>query len=182
MAWLKEIFPKSLLLWKFNIMIFFTVGNEYRNFQRMTNLVTEISPEFPKEEIFYQFGHSLLNNEFSKNVTSQRFLPREQFERLITNSRLVITHAGAGTLLKCFEQNICPLVLPRRLELNEHLNNHQLDILNEFCKQNLCINIDKLNIQEIIFIMNKRSQKNPDKIKFNELLLKKLKESVDRNI
>ena len=57
------------------------------------------------------------------------------FKEKLNNSRVVITHAGAGTLLQCMESNIVPLVMPRRYELHEHLNNHQLEILNEFSKK-----------------------------------------------
>ena len=50
---------------------------------------------------------------------------------------------GVGTLLQCCEKNF-PLVMPRRVEFNEHLNNHQLDIL-------MNLKTNSVNIEKISF-------------------------------
>ena len=100
------------------------------------------------------------------------------FKEKLNNSRVVITHAGAGTLLQCMESNIVPLVMPRRYELHEHLNNHQLEILNEFSKKNLCINIDKMKRKEILNILNNKPNFTRTNFSPKNLLLKKLKKTI----
>ena len=71
------------------------------------------------------------------------------------------------------------MVLPRRVEFKEHLNNHQLDILDEFEKQNLCVNIEKLSYKKLKdFLKNKKVNKIKKDTKTEKLLLKKLKESI----
>ena len=159
-------------------MIFTTIGNEHRDFQRMTNLVIFLANKLPKEEFIFQYGHSKIKKRIPKNLNIIKFIPRNEFAINITNSRFVITHAGAGTLLQCFENNIFPLVLPRRAELNEHLNNHQLDILNEFVEKKLCLNIDKIKAIEVFKIINNTDPVIKKSILPNQKLLKKLKKSI----
>ena len=76
-------------------------------------------------------------------------------------------------------KKIYSFVLPRRVEFKEHLNNHQLDILDEFEKQNLCVNIEKFSYKKLKdFLKNKKLNKIKKEIKTEKLLLKKLKESI----
>lgn len=159
-------------------MIFITIGNEHRNFQRMSDLVIFLANKLPKEEFIFQYGHSKIEKQIPNNLNIIKFISRNEFEIKITNARFVITHAGAGTLLQCFEKNIVPLVLPRRAELNEHLNNHQLDILNQFAEKKLCLNIDRIKPMEVYKIINNADPFIKKSILPNQKLLKKLKKSI----
>ena len=159
-------------------MIFATLGNESREFKRLVNLLLFIARNLSKEEIFFQNGHTEINSKTPANLKFQKFISKEMFKEKLINSRVVITHAGAGTLLQCMESNIVPLVMPRRYELHEHLNNHQLEILNEFSKKNLCINIDKMKKEEILNILNNKPNFTRTNFTPKNLLLKKLKKTI----
>ena len=159
-------------------MIFATIGNEYRNFQRMTDLLIFLSRNLPKEEFIFQYGHSKVGNKIPENLKIYNFISRNKFETYLAKANFVITHAGAGTLLQCFEKNIVPLVLPRRADLKEHLNNHQLDILNEFVKKNLCLNIDKLKPKDILLMINNPENLIQKDFIIHRKLLKNLKKSI----
>ena len=159
-------------------MIFATLGNESRDFTRMTNLLLFISRNLSKEELFFQNGHTKINSKTPANFKYQNFISKDIFKEKLNNSRVVITHAGAGTLLQCIESNIVPLVIPRRCELKEHLNNHQLEILNEFTKKNLCINIEKIERKEILKLLNGELNFKNKNYKPKNLLLNKIKETI----
>ena len=159
-------------------MIFATLGNESREFKRLVDLLLFISRNLSKEEIFFQNGHTAINSKTPENLKFHKFISKEMFKEKLNNSRVVITHAGAGTLLQCMESNIVPLVMPRRYELHEHLNNHQLEILNEFSKKNLCINIDKMKKKEILNILNNKPNFTRTNFTPKNLLLKKLKRTI----
>ena len=159
-------------------MIFATIGTDYHNFQRMHEMLFSLCKELNNEKFVYQYGHAKIFEKIPKNMEIQKFISRDEFENYILNSSYVITHAGAGTLMQCCEKNIIPLVLPRRVEFKEHLNNHQLDILDEFEKQNLCFNIEKINLKKIINILKSKDLKIKKEIKSEKMLLKKLKESI----
>ena len=115
-----------------------------------------------------------------KNFKNYKFISRKEFENNLLKARFVITHAGAGTLLQCFEKNIFPLVLPRRVEFKEHVNNHQLDILNEFNDQNLCLNIENLEFYKLLEFLKIERGLLKKNFKLEKKLLRKLKESINQ--
>ena len=122
-------------------MIFAPIGNDHRQFIRFNTLVLRISNLFPNEEIIYQNGYTPFNTEIT-NILNKEFINREEFKILLEKSSLVITHAGAGTLLQLTKLKKIPLVLPRLLKFNEHLDNHQKETLNEFVKLKFALEIE----------------------------------------
>ncbi|GMN01979.1 glycosyltransferase [Erythrobacter sp. MTPC3] len=56
---------------------------------------------------------------------SSRIAP-DEFEKLVQQSRLIVSHAGIGTVLTAqrFQKPI--VLIPRRAKLGEHRNDHQL--------------------------------------------------------
>lgn len=52
----------------------------------------------------------------------------EDFHAAASKADVVVTHAGVGTILQLLEMGIHPVVLPRRSDLGEHVDNHQLQI------------------------------------------------------
>jgi UDP-N-acetylglucosamine transferase subunit ALG13 len=53
-------------------------------------------------------------------------LSPEEFNRIFDDADLIITHAGMGIILKSLVANKPIIVLPRKLELNEHTTDHQM--------------------------------------------------------
>ncbi|MDK1360185.1 glycosyltransferase [Arthrobacter sp. zg-Y1219] len=51
-----------------------------------------------------------------------------EFEHLCATSDVVVTHSGVGTILNLLESGIHPVVVPRRKQRNEHVDDHQLQI------------------------------------------------------
>lgn len=51
-----------------------------------------------------------------------------QFEQMVRGSDVVITHSGVGSILKILETGKFPVVIPRRRERGEHVDDHQLQI------------------------------------------------------
>ena len=137
-------------------MIFVTVGNEHRQFKRMSSLVVTLSRLYAGDIIF-QHGHTKKDEilSFCPNVHLIQFMPRDDFLENMQLANYFITHAGAGTLLQAAQNSIKPLVLARRKCYNEHLNDHQIDILTEFKEQNLCVDIDGMCGEDILKVDQK---------------------------
>lgn len=51
-----------------------------------------------------------------------------EFEQAAKGADVVVTHAGVGTILQLLEWGIHPVVVPRRKDRREHVDNHQLQI------------------------------------------------------
>lgn len=56
------------------------------------------------------------------------FAPREEIASLIAESRLVVTHAGIGSVIDVLKAGRSLVVVPRLRKFGEHNNDHQIDL------------------------------------------------------
>ena len=106
-------------------MIFVTVGNDFRPFDRLLKKMDEIAPSLP-EEVLVQKGYSTY---CPRNIEYFDFVPLQTATDYLLKSRLVVSHAGIGTIILCKRHGIPLLILPRRKKFGEHMNDHQLEIV-----------------------------------------------------
>jgi len=105
-------------------MIFVTVGNDFRGFDRLLRKMDQIAPLIPAE-LLIQTGYSRYHPKNTKHVD---FVSMDKAADYIRNSELVVSHAGIGTIILCKEYRTPILILPRRKAYGEHMNDHQLEI------------------------------------------------------
>ena len=105
-------------------MIFVTVGNDFRPFDRLLKKMDEIAPSLP-EKVLMQKGYSTY---CPQNTEYFDFVPMQSATEYLLKSRLVVSHAGIGTIILCKRHGIPLLILPRRKKFGEHMNDHQLEI------------------------------------------------------
>ena len=115
-------------------MIFVTVGNDKHNFKRLLSRIELVSSEMYGTKFVVQAGHN--NFHANKNVIAKNFFDKPNFYNYLEKAELIITHAGAGTLINIIKMNKKPIVVPRLEKYKEHLNDHQLEIAEEFEKNN----------------------------------------------
>lgn len=102
-----------------------TVGSHYQGFERLIKKMDEIAGQID-EEVVMQIGHTdyqPVNARFFEFLESF-----EEIERLNREARVVVSHAGAGSILTALEQRIPVIVIPRLKKFNEHMDDHQLEI------------------------------------------------------
>ena len=123
-------------------MIFCTLGNDSHRFARFEEIVDNLSTSLPKNEtIIFQHGYS--NPVIKKNITNYQFIDPITFKKHLEQASLVYSHGGAGTLLRCAELQIIPYVLSRQKVHNEHINDHQKEIVNQFYEMGLIFDLSK---------------------------------------
>ncbi len=105
-------------------MIYVTVGNDFRPFDRLVKKMDEITPSLP-ERVLIQRGCSIYQ---PQKASSFDFVSMDAATEYILKSQLVVSHAGIGTVILCRQYGIPLLILPRRRALGEHMNDHQLEI------------------------------------------------------
>lgn len=102
-------------------MIFTTVGTQLP-FPRLVGALDSIAAQLG-EEIIAQIGPD--PNSYP-NLSTQPNVAPDEFQRLFSSARLVVGHAGVGTILSAKRFSKPLVLMPRRHELAEHRNDHQL--------------------------------------------------------
>lgn len=102
-------------------MIFVTVGTQIP-FDRLIKAMDEIAPALEGEEIVAQ---SCNGSYVPRNFSTVRFLSPDRFEELMKQARIVVAHAGIGTILTAMKNQIPLVVVARKAEFHEHRNDHQ---------------------------------------------------------
>ena len=102
-------------------MILVTVGTQLP-FDRLIRMMDEMAPEFD-EPVIAQIGRAHYE---PVNMEWHRVIPPLEFEPLVDRARVIVSHAGIGTILTAKEMRKPLVLLPRRHALGEHRNDHQL--------------------------------------------------------
>lgn len=103
-------------------MIFVTIGTQ-APFNRLIRAMEEIAAEIRDEEVVAQaFGV-----DFSvRNMRVVEFMSPDEYDQIFNKSRLVISHAGMGTIISALKDRKHIIIVPRIAALGEHRNEHQL--------------------------------------------------------
>jgi len=127
-------------------LILVLVGLE-RGFPRLVKKMDKISYSL-EEKVIIQIG----NTDYKpKNAEFMRFVTREEIEGYYRNARIVVSHAGIGTILSAHKYNKPIIIVPRRKEYQEHLDDHQMEIAEKLEKEKIGIVVyDVKNLREAI--------------------------------
>ena len=103
-------------------MIFVTVGTQGR-FDRLISAMDDIACEMPHIKFVAQVseGSSLV-----RHMKAFDFISPNEFDEHFNSAKLIVSHAGMGTIISAFENDKPILVLPKLAKLGEHRNDHQL--------------------------------------------------------
>jgi UDP-N-acetylglucosamine transferase subunit ALG13 len=112
-------------------MIFATVGTQL-SFNRMIATIDSWAA-VRAVDIFAQTGATSYH---IRNLKHVDFLAPSDFDRYFTEASLVIAHAGIGSILTARLYAKPLIIMPRREELGEHRNNHQVATAKKLQAQN----------------------------------------------
>lgn len=102
-------------------MIFCTIGTQ-APFDRFVRIVDEVAASL-NEEVVAQVYKSEYE---AKNIRTVDFLPPDEFNKLFDKARLIVAHAGMGTIISAMRKRKPIVIFPRIAALGEHRNEHQL--------------------------------------------------------
>lgn len=124
-------------------MIFVSLGTQDKSFTRLLEQVEEaINLGYIKDEVIVQAG---VTNFQSKKMKIYNLLSIDEFDIYMKTCDLLITHGGVGNILNGLRENKKIIAAPRLKKYNEHENNHQIQIVNEFEKQGYIIKLDEFD-------------------------------------
>ncbi len=102
-------------------MILVTVGTQL-GFDRLIEGMDQIALAL-KEPIIAQIGGGSF---IPQNMEYHRNIAAPEFEELVGRARLIVAHAGIGSVLTARRMNRPIVLIPRRASLGEHRNDHQI--------------------------------------------------------
>lgn len=124
-------------------MIFVTLGSQKFQFNRLLKEIDKLIDEGKiAETVFAQIGYSDYK---PKNYEYKEFLDREEFTKIMKQSDKVITHGGTGAIITAVKNNKKVIAVPRLEKYGEHVDNHQIEITNQFKKMNLIDGVKDIN-------------------------------------
>jgi UDP-N-acetylglucosamine transferase subunit ALG13 len=106
---------------------FISVGNATQPFPRLLDAVAALAPSLP-QPVFVQHGYSPFPY---PQIASAAQIEMEDFQSRISAARLLILHAGAGSVINAVRAGKCPVIMPRRLAKGEHVDDHQAEFAAE---------------------------------------------------
>lgn len=107
-------------------MILVLCGTQKQDFSRMIKLVEQVAE---REEVIVQAGH---NHYESTKMEVFGFVSNEKIQMLYEEADLIVTHAGAGSMLQAIKNHKRIIAVPRLKEYGEHVNNHQIELAKKF--------------------------------------------------
>lgn len=164
------IISKSCI-WGVDILIFVTLGTNDKSFKR---LLKEIDKQIVlgniKEKVIVQSGYTKYK---SNNMKIIDLMSMSEFNKNIEKCNLLITHGGVGTILDGLKLEKKIIAFPRLSKYSEHVNDHQVEIIDEFSKEGYILTGKISNLNDIIkssrdFVPKKYKSNNSH---FNKMII-----------
>lgn len=158
-------------------MIFVTVGTHEQPFNRLIEKMDELIANGDiKEKVVIQYGFSTYE---AKHCEMHKMMSFDEMQQTFKGARIVITHGGPSSFVEALQYGKVPIVVPRQLKFNEHVNNHQVDFTKLISERmnNIVPVYDINDLGQTIanydtIVMTKNSGESSNNKKFNEDLEK----------
>lgn len=108
-----------------------TVGTHEQAFNRLVEYMDKWAGEHD-EEVIIQTGFSTYE---PKNCQWSKLYPYSEMVEMVDKARIVITHGGPSSFIMPLQVGKIPIVVPRKKEFDEHVNDHQVDFSNQVAKR-----------------------------------------------
>ncbi len=154
-------------------MIFVTVGTHEQPFNRLIKEVDRLVADGKiKEKVVIQTGFSTY---IPEHCEWHKMMSFNEMQTAYQTARIIITHGGPSSFLEALQYGKVPIVVPRQVEFNEHINNHQVDFVKLIDKKmNSIIPVYDVQNLEIIltkydsFLESKNERENSNNKLFNK--------------
>ena len=114
-------------------MIFVTIGTQDKKFYRLLEAIDKLNID---EKIIIQAGTTEFKSEKPKEkIEVHQFISKEDFNKYMNEASMIITHAGVATIIQGLKLHKKMIVAARLKKYKEHVNDHQLQILENFTQQ-----------------------------------------------
>lgn len=100
-----------------------SLGTDYHHFDRLVSWVDTYLAEHPDVTCLVQHGFTAA----PQHAEAIERMPRAELLELYREAKVVLVQGGPGSILDAREVGAIPLAVPRRTELDEVVDNHQVE-------------------------------------------------------
>ncbi|WP_084010633.1 glycosyltransferase [Pseudofrankia sp. DC12] len=104
-------------------------------------------------------------------IRAVKMMPADDLRQAITDADVVVTHAGTGSALLALDCGKYPVLVPRRRDQGEHIDDHQMQIVGALGRKNLALarEADELDWEDLIYAAHQRAivEAEPPTFKLN---------------
>lgn len=160
-------------------MILVTVGTQDKQFKRLFSEVERlIKIGKINESVIAQIGNTKFTTDLNPSKMKLiKFTNPMEMEDLMNNASFIITHGGVASIIEGLNHGKKIIAVPRLKKYKEHVNDHQLQIIENFRKSGFIIGICGVN--ELEDTLEKVNDFVPKKyISNNKKFVEKLEETI----
>lgn len=115
-------------------MILVTLGTFPTQFQRPLLALEDLCDRhIISEAVIVQNGHTQFESGF---MQMRPFIPPDELTELSEKARIIISHAGTGSLIKGIKLGKKVIAIARRAKYTEMVDDHQVELLELFAEKN----------------------------------------------
>lgn len=157
-------------------MIFVTVGAQMP-FDRLVKTVDHWARASGRNDVFAQIG---LTDYRPSNMQWTPFLSTEEFKQRYEAAKVIVAHAGTGSIITALQLGKPILIMPRRASLRETRNDHQVATSEQFrCFDSVVVALDEKElITQLEWIDNLRGRQAIEPYASRELV-KTIRDFID---
>ena len=159
-------------------MILVTLGTQDKEFVRVLKEIDRlIDKKIITEEVVVQAGYTKYE---SKNMKIFDYVSKKELEEYMEKANFIITHAGVGSIFDALKKGKKIIAVPRLSKYKEHNNDHQLELIEEFKKENLILPV--IEMDELEDAIKGIKKFKPSKYESNNKnMMKLVSDYIDNN-
>lgn len=124
-------------------MILVMLGTQNNSFHRLLEEVEKlIKNNVINEEVIVQAGYTKYE---SSNMEVFSLIAQEELEKYQEKANFIITHGGVGSIIGALKKGKKVIAIPRLHKYGEHVNDHQMQIVETFEKEGYIIGINDVS-------------------------------------
>ncbi len=157
-------------------MILVLLGTQHNEFVRLIQEIENcINNGIIKEEVIVQAGVTKYKSDKMKIFD---MISKEELAKYMSESNLIITHGGVGSIIMALEKGKKVIAVPRLHEYGEHVNNHQRQIIKVFSEKKYLIGIQ--NVEDLPEALREAETFEPEEfVNNNQKMLKIIDDFIE---
>lgn len=159
-------------------MILVLLGTQNNSFERLLKEIEKcIDNKIINEEVIVQAGNTKFD---SDKMKINKFISHTKLQDYIKNSNYIITHGGVGSIIDALKMNKKVIAVPRKKEYKEHVNDHQVQIIENFDYKKYIVGIK--DVEDLSNAIKKIKNFTPEKFISNtQNIITLIEDYIEKN-